>query len=83
MFNLGKRLIDAYKETKKSSILVYIILRALVIFSMVREILRGDFNRGISLYSILVIIYNTWIYKNKAKNHPTKFTRSNHIFIYI
>ena len=35
-----EKLIESYKETKKSSIVVYFVLRVLVIFSMVRQILR-------------------------------------------
>ena len=56
MANLGKELLLAYKETKKSSILVYLILRGLVIFCMVREILRGDLN-GAFLCVLSLILF--------------------------
>lgn len=59
MGRIGKQLVQSYKETKKSSILVYLILRALVIFCMIRQILRGDLNRSIFMYIIFNIIYNT------------------------
>ncbi len=59
MGKIGKQLIQSYKETKKSSILVYLILRALVIFCMIRQILRGDLNRSIFMYIIFNTIYNT------------------------
>ena len=37
---------EKYKESKKSSILVYLILRVLVIVCMVLELLRGDWNNA-------------------------------------
>ena len=57
MNRIGKQLIQAYKETKKRSILVYLILRALVIFSMIRQILRGDLNGA--FLCILSLIFFT------------------------
>ncbi len=61
MEKIGKKLVESYKETKKSSILVYLILRALVIFCMIRQILRGDLNRSVFMYIVFNTIYNTRI----------------------
>ena len=78
-----EKLIESYKETKKSSIVVYFVLRVLVIFSMVRQILRGDLNRSLSLYIVFNIIYHTRINKNKIKNHTTKCIRNYNLYFYI
>lgn len=51
-----------YKETKKSSLLVYLILRALVIICMVEQILRGDLNNAfLCLLSLVLFIIPTFI----------------------
>ena len=51
-----------YKETKKSSLLVYLILRALVIVCMIEQILRGDLNNAfLCLLSLVLFIIPTFI----------------------
>lgn len=57
MGKVGKKLIQSYRETKKGSIITYLILRALVIFSMIRQILRGDLNGA--FLCILSLIFFT------------------------
>lgn len=48
---------DTYKETKRSSLLVYLILRALVIFCMIMQILHGDIgNAFLCLLSLALFI---------------------------
>ena len=67
MGKLGKELLQTYKETKKSSILVYLILRALVIFCMIRQILRGDLNGAFLCILSLMLFTIPGIIKSKLK----------------
>lgn len=67
MAKLGKELLQAYKETKKSSILVYLILRGLVIFCMVRQILRGDLNGAFLCILSLILFTIPGLIKTKLK----------------
>ena len=41
-----KEVVEKYKQTKKSSLLVYLILRGLVILCMVLQLVRGDWNNA-------------------------------------
>lgn len=52
-----KELMDILKKTKKSSILVYFILRLLVILCLVLQILRGDMNNAmLCLLSLILFL---------------------------
>ena len=58
---------EKYKQTKKRSLLVYLILRILVIICMVLEILRGDLNNAfLCLLSLLLFTIPT-ILEDKFK----------------
>lgn len=58
---------EKYKQTKKRSLLVYLILRILVIICMVLEILRGDLNNAfLCLLSLLLYTIPT-ILEDKFK----------------
>lgn len=67
MAKIGKELLQTYKETKKSSILVYLILRGLVIFCMVRQILRGDLNGAFLCILSLILFTIPGLIKSKLK----------------
>ncbi len=57
-----KKIKEKYKETKKSSLLIYLILRILVIVCMVMQILRGDWNNAfLCLLSLLLFTIPTII----------------------
>lgn len=56
-YKVKEMIIDIYKETKRSSLIVYLILRALVIFCMVMQILHGDLgNAFLCLMSLVLLI---------------------------
>ena len=61
-----KKIKEKYKQTKKSSLLVYLILRGLVIACMVLQLIRGDWNNaflcGLSLllFTIPTFIEERW-----------------------
>ncbi len=55
MFNKFKEIKKVYGETKRSTLIVYIILRALVIVSMIRQILLGEINNAFLCLLSLVL----------------------------
>ena len=63
---------EKFGENKKASVLVYIVLRTLVIFSMVRQILRGDLNNAflciLSLFLFTMPAFLQEIFKIKLPN---------------
>ena len=69
---------DAYKETKKSSLLVFLILRFLVIVCMVLQIIHGDFgNAFLCLLSIVLLLMPSFI------SHKLNITLPNTLEIII
>ena len=46
MLKKFKKIKETYKETKKSTIMVYVVLRALVIISMIRQIILGEISNA-------------------------------------
>lgn len=72
-----------YGESKKSSIIVYIILRTLVIFSMVRQILRGDLNNAFLCILSLALFTLPGIFQQKLKiKLPNVLEIIIYLFIY-
>ena len=72
-----KRLKEKYKETKKSSLLVYFILRALILLCMVLQIIHGDWNNAaLCLLSLILFTVPTFIeYKFWYYRHNERFDR--------
>lgn len=62
-----EKLKKLYKETKKSSIIVYITLRLLVILCMVLQILRGDLNNALLCGLSLVLFTAPMLIRDKLK----------------
>lgn len=62
-----EQLKQVYKETKKSSIVVYILLRILVIICMVLQILRGDLNNALLCGLSLVLFTAPMLIRDKLK----------------
>ena len=57
-----ERIRRTYRETKKSSLLVYLILRILVIVCMILQIVRGDWNNAVLCGLSLVLFMIPTIY---------------------
>lgn len=74
---------EKYKQTKKRSLLVYLILRILVIICMVLEILRGDLNNAfLCLLSLLLFTIPT-ILEDKFKiGLPSLLESIIYVFIF-
>ena len=74
---------QAYKETKRSSLLVYMILRFLVIVCLILELLRGDFNNALlCLISLVLFIIPLFLQKALKFTLPTLLESIIFIFIY-
>lgn len=63
----NKELAKTFKESKKSSIAVYFILRALVILCMVLEFLRGDLNNAFLCLLSLILFLVPFFIERKFK----------------
>jgi len=78
-----KRIKEKYKETKKSSLLIYLILRILVIVCMVMQILRGDWNNAfLCLLSLLLFTIPTIIEDRLKIKLPSVLESIIYLFIF-
>lgn len=72
-----------YKETKKSSLLVYLLLRTLVILCMIFQILRGDWNNAfLCLLSLILFTIPTFIQYKLKITLPTVLESIIYLFIF-
>lgn len=55
MSKFSKKMLAAYRENKKSTIAIYLILRILVILCMILEMLRGEINNVLLCFLSLVL----------------------------
>lgn len=55
--NVQKAIKMAYKENKRSSLVIYLILRFLVIICMILQILRGDLNNALLCLLSLILLF--------------------------
>ena len=73
----------AYKETKRSSLLVYLILRILVIICMILQIIHGDLNNALLCLLSLVFLMAPMFIQNKfAITLPDGLEISIYLFIF-
>lgn len=72
-----------YKETKKSSLLVYLILRILVILCMGFQVIRGDWNNAfLCLLSLILFTIPTFIEDNLKITLPSMLESIIYLFIF-
>lgn len=72
-----------YKETKRSSLLVYLILRLLVIICMVLELIRGDINNSLLCLLSLILLFMPLAIQNKFKvTLPNALEIAIYLFIF-
>lgn len=72
-----------YKETKKSSLLIYLVLRILVIVCMVLQIIRGDWNNAFLCFLSLILFMIPTILQDKLKiTIPTVLEAMIYLFIF-
>lgn len=77
-YRIKDMFLDAYKETKRSSLLVFLILRGLVILCMILQILHGDLqNAMLCLFSIVLLLLPSFL------SHKLDITLPNTLEIII
>ncbi len=72
-----------YKETGRTSLIVYLILRALVILCMILQIIRGDINNALlCLLSLILLILPLFIQNKFQITLPNALEISIYLFIF-
>lgn len=64
---LNKLVKERYKETKRSSLVVYMILRLLVIICMILQIIRGDIHNALLCLLSLVLLFMPFFIQRSLK----------------
>ena len=83
MNSFKKRMRKKYKESKKNSIIVYLVLRFLVIISIIVQLLSGNIFNAILCTLALVLFTLPTILANKLKiTLPSLLESMVYIFIY-
>ena len=73
----------AYKETKRSSLAIYLILRFLVVVCMFLQIIRGDLNNALLCLLSLVLLFAPLFIQNKYEiTLPDSLEISIYLFIF-
>ena len=81
--NAQKMIKMAYKETKRSSLVIYLILRFLVVICMILQIIRGDLNNALLCLLSLVLLFAPLFIQNKYEiTLPDSLEISIYLFIF-
>ena len=81
--NAQKMIKMAYKETKRSSLAIYLILRFLVVICMILQIIRGDLNNALLCLLSLVLLFAPLFIQNKYEiTLPDRLEISIYLFIF-
>lgn len=64
-YKIQKLIKMAYKETKRSSLAIYLIMRFLVIVCMILQVLRGDLNNALLCLLSLFLLFAPLFIQNK------------------
>lgn len=81
--NAQKMIKMAYKETKRSSLAIYLILRFLVVICMILQIIRGDLNNALLCLLSLVLLFTPLFIQNKYEiTLPDSLEISIYLFIF-
>lgn len=81
--NIFKKFKDKYEGNKKTSMIVCLVLRVLVIFSMVRQILRGDFsNAFLCILSLFFFTVPSFLQEKFRIKLPNALEIIIYLFIY-
>ena len=81
--NAQKMIKMAYKETKRSSLAIYLILRFLVVICMILQIIRGDLNNALLCLLSLVLLFAPLFIQNKYEiTLPDSLEISVYLFIF-
>ena len=81
--NAQKLIKMAYKEKKRSSLAIYLILRFLVVICMILQIIRGDLNNALLCLLSLVLLFAPLFIQNKYEiTLPDSLEISIYLFIF-
>lgn len=82
-YRIKDMFIDAYKETKRSSLLVFLILRTLVILCMILQIIHGDLgNAFLCLLSLVLLLLPSFIQQKLDISLPNTLEIIIYLFIF-
>lgn len=81
--NVQKAIKITYKENKRSSLVIYLILRFLVIICMILQILRGDLNNALLCLLSLILLFAPLFIQNKFEiTLPNDLEIAIYLFIF-
>lgn len=81
--NVQKAIKMTYKENKRSSLVIYLILRFLVIICMILQILRGDLNNALLCLLSLILLFAPLFIQNKFEiTFPNDLEIAIYLFIF-
>ena len=81
--NVQKAIKMTYKENKRSSLAIYLILRFLVIICMILQILRGDLNNALLCLLSLILLFAPLFIQNKFEiTLPNDLEIAIYLFIF-
>ena len=81
--NVQKLIKVTYKENKRSSLVIYLILRFLVIICMILQILRGDLNNALLCLLSLILLFAPLFIQNKFEiTLPNDLEIAIYLFIF-
>ena len=81
--NVQKAIKMTYKENKRSSLVIYFILRFLVIICMILQILRGDWNNALLCLLSLILLFAPLFIQNKFEiTLPNDLEIAIYLFIF-
>lgn len=81
--NVQKAIKMTYEENKRSSLVIYFILRFLVIICMILQILRGDFNNALLCLLSLILLFAPLFIQNKFEiTLPNDLEIAIYLFIF-
>lgn len=81
--NVQKAIKMTYKENKKSSLVIYLVLRFLVIICMILQILRGDLNNALLCLLSLILLFAPLFIQNKFEiTLPNDLEIAIYLFIF-
>lgn len=81
--NVQKAIKMTYKENKRSSLVIYLILRFLVIICMILQILRGDLNNALLCLLSLILLFAPLFIQNKLEiTLPNDLEIAIYLFIF-
>ena len=81
--NVLKAIKMTYRENKRSSLVIYLILRFLVIICMILQILRGDLNNALLCLLSLILLFAPLFIQNKFEiTLPNDLEIAIYLFIF-